>query len=135
MTTSIDSIRILLVEDEYFIRLAAAEMLHDEGFEVVEARDGTEAVGLLDGPDGFDLLLTDVQMPGPIDGIQVATHARRRHPGIPVVVVSSLPLHAVRLDRLEPRKTFVGKPYRSQALVTTLRHMLEAEGSPPFSDR
>lgn len=83
-------VRVLLVEDEFLIRLAAAEMLRDEGFEVVEAEDGAQAVKLIDGPDGFDLLLTDVQMPGPVDGIHVVLHARQHHPGIAVVVVSGV---------------------------------------------
>lgn len=120
-------VRVLLVEDEFFIRLAAAQGLHDEGFEVVEAEDGIQAVELIDGPDGFDALLTDVQMPGPIDGIQVALHARRRHPGIPVVVVSGQPLDRSRFDGLGPRKIFVSKPYELRALVATLRGMLEAK--------
>lgn len=47
--TSMTSVRVLLVEDEVLIRLAAAEMLHDEGFEVIEAEDGTQAVKLIDG--------------------------------------------------------------------------------------
>lgn len=125
--TSMTSVRVLLVEDEVLIRLAAAEMLHDEGFEVIEAEDGTQAVKLIDGPDGFDLLLTDVQMPGPIDGIQVAIHAWQRHPGIAVVVVSAQPLNAQRLEGLGLRKTFVSKPYQLPALVATLREVLEAE--------
>lgn len=118
--------RVLLVEDELLIRLVAVEMLHDEGFEVIEAEDGAQAVELIDGPDGFDLLLTDVQMPGPIDGIQVAFHARQRHPGIAVVVVSAQPLNARRLDGLGPRHTFVSKPYQLRALMATLRDMLGA---------
>ncbi len=121
------SVRVLLVEDELIIRLVAAEVLHDEGFEVIEATDGAQAVRLIDGPDGFDLLLTDVQMPGPIDGIQVAIHARKRHPKIPVVVVSAQPINARRLDGLGPRKIFVSKPYELQALVATLWSMLKPE--------
>jgi len=108
-------VRVLLVEDELLIRLLAAEVLHEEGFKVIEAADGTQAVQLIDGPDGFDLLLTDVQMPGPIDGIQVAIHARKRYPSIPVVVVSARPLNARRLDGLGLRKTFVSKPYELAA--------------------
>ena len=121
------SVRVLLVEDELLIRLAAAEALHEDGFEVIEAEDGAQAVGLIDGPDGFDLLLTDVQMPGPIDGIQVAIHARQRHPRIPVIVVSAQPSNARRLDGLGPHRTFVDKPYELQALLATLRTLLDTE--------
>jgi CheY-like chemotaxis protein len=66
-------------------------------------------------------------MPGPIDGIQVAVHARQRHPGIAVVVVSGQALNARRLEGLGPRRTFVGKPYELPALVATLRKVLEPE--------
>lgn len=126
MVTIVDSVRVLLVEDEYLIRFAVADALRDEGFEVVEAENGAQAVGLIDGPDGFDLLLTDVQMPGLIDGIQVALHARRRHPGIAVIVVSGQPSSARRLDGLGPRRTFVSKPYGLPALVAALRDVLDA---------
>ncbi len=85
--------RVLLVEDETLIRLMAAELLRGEGFEVVEAWDGDAARGLLDGSDGFDVLFTDVQMPGTFDGIDVAIHARRRHPAIPILVVSGYAAH------------------------------------------
>lgn len=117
---SVTLLRVLLVEYEHLIRFVAAEVLHDEGFEVVEAEDGAQAIDLIDGSNGFDLLLTDVQMPGPIDGIQVAFHARQRHPGIPVVVVSAQPLNARHLDSLGPRKIFVSKPYELATLVATL---------------
>jgi CheY-like chemotaxis protein len=66
------ALRVLLVEDEGLIRLLTAEVLHEEGFEVVEAWNGVEAIRLLDGPDGFDVLFTDVRMPGTLDGIDVA---------------------------------------------------------------
>jgi len=118
-------IRVLLVEDEFLIRLLVAEVLRDEGFEVIEAEDGSQAAAVIDGPDGFDLLLTDVHMPGPIDGIQVAARARQRDPRIPVIVVSARPDSAQRLDELALRSVFVAKPYDLYALVQTIRHALE----------
>lgn len=127
MTTSSRSFRVLLVEDELMIRSIVAEALHDEGLEVIEAEDGAQAVGLINGPDGFDLLLTDVQMPGPINGIQVATHARRRHPDIPVIVVSAQPRNACHLGGLGMRAIFIRKPYRLSALVAALRSVLPIE--------
>jgi DNA-binding response OmpR family regulator len=118
-------IRVLFVEDEFLIRMLMAEVLRDEGFEVIEAEDGSQAVAVIDGPDGFDLLLTDVHMPGPIDGIQVAARARQRDPRTLVIVVSARPDSAQRLDGLASRGVFVAKPYDLYALVQTIRHMLE----------
>jgi len=123
------SIRVLLVEDEADIRTLLAELLRHDGYEVIEAADGDQAVALIDGPDGFDLLLTDVQMPGLIDGIQVATYARQRYPHLPVIVVSAQPSNAQRLRRLVSRSVFIGKPYRLNTLLETMRRML-AEPAP-----
>jgi len=104
--------RVLLVEDEVLIRLVTAEMLRDEGFEVVEAQHGDEACALLDDADDFDVLFTDVRMPGTLDGIDVALHARRRHPAIPVLIASGYAAHLVRrLSMLIPAAVFISKPY------------------------
>jgi len=68
----VQAVQVLLIEDEAIIRLMTAEALQDEGFEVIEAADGDEAVKLLDGPGRFDVLFTEVRMPGALDGIGVA---------------------------------------------------------------
>lgn len=113
--------RILLVEDESAIRIVASEALRHEGFEVVEARDGDEAARLLDGPDGFDVLFTDVRMPGTLDGVDVAMRLRQRHPATPVLVVSGGAPHlASRLGGLKPPAVFINKPYQLREIVTAL---------------
>ena len=116
--------RILLVEDEGLIRLMTAEILRDEGFEVVEAWDGDEAARLLDGLDGFDVLFTDVRMPGTLDGIDVAVHARRRYPAIPVLVVAGYAAQLMsRLGALDPAAVFISKPYDLEEVVDALRRL------------
>ena len=116
--------KVLLVEDEYLIRMMVAEFLQDEGFEVIEAWDGDEAARLLDGACGFDVLFTDVRMPGTMDGIDVAMHARRRYPMIPLLVVSGYAVQlAVRLGLLDPAATFLGKPYNLKVVLETLRRL------------
>ncbi len=117
--------RVLLVEDETLIRLVTAEMLRDEGFEVVEAQHGDEARALLDDPDSFDVLFTDVRMPGTLDGIDVALHARRRHPAIPVLVVSGYAAHLVkRLGSLDPAAVFMSKPYSLSEVLDALHRLI-----------
>lgn len=119
--------RVLFVEDEGLIRLVAAEALLDEGFEVVEAWNGDEAVRLLSGPGTFDVLFTDVRMPGALDGVDVATHARGRHPTIHVLVVSGYAPHLMaRLGVLEPRAHFMSKPYILAEVVDKLKHLVRA---------
>ena len=117
-----ETTRVLLVEDEPFVRSITAEVLRDAGFDVVEAANGDEAVVLLDTYNNFDVVCTDVQIPGTRDGIGVAAYARTLCPAIPVLVVSA---YAARLnDRLRtlvPAAKFIAKPYGSKQVVEALR--------------
>ncbi len=79
--------RILIVDDESGARLALAELLRDEGFEVQSAGDGFKALGRLDNWTP-DLVLTDLKMPG-VDGIQLMQKVRERFPEMPVVVMTA----------------------------------------------
>ena len=118
------AVKILLVEGEHLIRMVTAEFLQEEGFEVTEAWDGDEAVRLLDSACSFDVLFTDVRMPGALDGIDVAVHARRRYPMIPLLVVSGYSVQlTARLGLLEPAAAFLGKPYHLKEVRKTLRDL------------
>ena len=124
--------RILLVEDESLIRLITADILRAEGFDVTEAWDSTEADRLLDGIGGFDALLTDVQMPGLGDGIDVAVHARRRNPDISVLILSGYaPNLRGRLAALAPAAAYIGKPYVMEEVMQVLRGLVDAQAMPP----
>ena len=130
-----DSVQVLLVKDEHLIRFAIAEVLRDEGLEVVEAENGVQAVGLIDGPDGFDVLFTDVRMPGTLDGLDVAVHCRQQHPVIPLLVVSGGAADlASRLSRLEPPALFIGKPYQPREVVTALNGLTKGRKAPAVPD-
>ena len=80
--------KILLVEDEGLIRMMTAEYLRDEGFEVVEAWDGDEAARLLDACDGFDVLFTDVRMPG-MSGPELQRELLSRRLEIPIIFITA----------------------------------------------
>lgn len=111
--------KVLLVEDEPVIRALMAEMLSSAGYEVTATCTGDEAAILL-AEDGFDLLLTDVTMPGQIDGIGLAEHAREIHPGLPVVFVSGRPDTEQRARGIAPPTAFFTKPYDVKMLVGTV---------------
>ena len=116
--------RVLLVEDEHLVRLVAAETLREHGYHVVEASTGDEAAAILQDAAGFDLLFTDVTMPGSLDGIMVAERARERQPYIPVLVVSAYASEiTARLDSLEPPPAFLSKPYRARELLEVLQNL------------
>ena len=72
--------KALLVEDELLVREVAAEDLGDAGFDVVAASDGDEALGILREKTDFDLLFTDIRMPGNIDGWDRAREAKQMIP-------------------------------------------------------
>jgi DNA-binding response OmpR family regulator len=121
---ALGSLRVLLVEDEFMVREMAADTLKDEGFEVIEAATGDEAARLLVDPDAIDVVFTDVRMPGKMDGIDVAVHARELHPGIAVLVVSGFaPQLWERLEGLDPPAAFLSKPYRTQDVVSNIRRL------------
>jgi len=111
--------RVLFVEDEAFIREITAEMLSVAGYDVTATCTGDEAAILL-AEDGFDLLLTDVNMPGHFDGIGLAEHARELHPGLPVVFVSGGADMEWRTRKISQPTAFVAKPYDVDALIGTV---------------
>lgn len=120
--------KVLLVEDESVTRMVMADFLEDEGYHVLEAWDGDEAVRLLNEPNQFHILLTDVQMPGSQDGVDVAIHARRLYPRLPVLVVSGYAVALMnRLSVLAPAARFMPKPYKLGEVAQTLHEM--ASGS------
>lgn len=122
--------RVLLVEDESLIRSLAAMALQEAGFDVVEAWNGDQAVGLIDQLCPLDILVTDVQMPGVHDGVAVACYARLRQADIPVLVVSGYTENVrARLAELVPAAVVLTKPYKSDRMVELCRQMTLA----PFS--
>jgi CheY-like chemotaxis protein len=116
--------RILLVEDEPVIRGIVADMLSDAGFEVTATCTGDEAAILIADSDRFDVLLTDITMPGLIDGIGLAEHAREVHPALPVVFVSGRPDHARRAEAVGPPSAFMPKPYDVDHVISVIDRLI-----------
>ena len=116
--------RVLVVEDQELVRLVLVETLEDEGFQVVEASTGDAAAELIDGPDGFDLVVTDIQMPGKLDGIAVGQHVRRRHADVPVIYVTGRPESMTGIGWLGSQDAFVRKPYGSRDIMQVITRLL-----------
>lgn len=115
--------RVLLVEDEFLIRLTLTEVLGDEGFDVTEAEDGEQAVELLHGNATFDLLMTDVNLPGKLSGWAVADAARKDRANLPVVFVSG-GAEPPNGRCASPHDAFVQKPYAPSDLAAVARRMV-----------
>lgn len=118
--------KVLLVEDDETLRLVTSEALRDAGFEVIEAKTGDEAILLLVEPDDIDALLTDVRLPGTLDGIELAHETRKAFPEMPVVIASGYAAQLMhRLRGLKPPPAFLAKPFSLDKMVTTIRKMTE----------
>ena len=119
--------RVLLVDDEFIIRLALAAALADAGCDVTEAGTADQARPLLDDPDRFDALVTDVQMPGALDGIALAEDFRTRHPHAPVVFMTGCPEAMAPHGALDEAERLLVKPFEPEEAVRTLRQALGDE--------
>ncbi|MGZ2426123.1 response regulator [Rhizobium laguerreae] len=80
--------RVLIAEDEILVRLDLAEGIRALGWEVVEVSSADEAIELLRHPLHVDLLVTDIQMPGQKDGLDLARHVREQFPDMKIAIVS-----------------------------------------------
>jgi CheY-like chemotaxis protein len=111
---------ILVVEDEVLIRLLMAEALRDEGYQIVEAATADEGMAVLQSGQAIDLIITDVRMPGQIDGLQLAAQAKRYDPNRPVIIVSGH-LTAQDVSRVD---AFIPKPYTYVHLLSVVNQLI-----------
>ena len=121
---------VLLVEDEEVVRSVAAEHLRDLGYEVVEATDGVAALDLLQAGTRVDLLVTDVGLPGGLNGRQVADAARERQPDLPVLFITGF-AGSVLQEQLAPGMEVIGKPFALDALAAQVRRLVPQRAEPP----
>jgi CheY-like chemotaxis protein len=115
---------ILLVEDEFLIRLTLAEGLAEEGFDVIEAESGAEALTLLRAHPEVALLLTDLQLRGGLSGGELARAARQAAPDLPVIFMSGRS-DAAPAMAAAPRAAFIAKPYHTSQVCTLIRRLTE----------
>lgn len=109
---------VMVVEDEPIIRLNAAVLFEDAGFEVIEASTAGAALALLEKCDGqVAALFTDVDMPGDMNGLELAGMVHTRWPQVALVITSGV----VRPDVLPRGGVFLEKPYTMSSPVRLLR--------------
>ena len=111
------AVTVLVVEDEAMMRMKLAEELEDAGYLVVEASDGTEAVEILTVRRDVKIVISDVRMPGPIDGVELSRRIRSGYPGMKVVLSSGEPNAA---DSAAHDGFFL-KPYRVARIIRRIR--------------
>lgn len=116
--------RILVVEDEFLIRLTLVEALGDEGFDVVESESGDAALSILQADPSIRVLLTDIQLPGVLDGTTLARRARESRPGLPVLFMTGSPDPNSAADA-SPNDGYIAKPYTLADICNAVRRLAE----------
>jgi CheY-like chemotaxis protein len=111
---------ILIVEDEALVRLAAIGMFEDAGFRMIAAVNSDQALILLAADSDVQLLFTDVNMPGAIDGLALARQVSDRWPHIGILVASAG--RVPQAAELPAGSRFERKPYSPN---TVIRHARE----------
>ena len=112
---------VLVVEDEVIIRTNVSEDLRAAGLEVMEAATGDEAIALVESGLPIDLVLTDVRMPGSLDGLELARVVRRKRPMSKIVVVSG---NLAARPTPDLADAFLTKPYSLLTVVEVVRGLL-----------
>ena len=120
--------RILLAEDNEEVRRAVVDMLSGWGYRVVAAESPDAAAAILQRDTAFDLLFTDVVMPGPMSTMELAALAQRIRPGIAVLLTSGYARDLIPRHN-EPEYPMIRKPYRSEELAARIRSVLATRRS------
>ncbi|MGO6999407.1 response regulator [Rhizobium leguminosarum] len=113
---------VLVVEDSTIIRMGAVDLVISAGYEALEACDADEAIGILESRDDVDLVFTDVQMPGTMDGIKLSHYITDRWPPVRLIVASGAAI--LEESNLPTGSRFFSKPYDSHAIIDAMAHLL-----------
>lgn len=116
---------VLVVEDEPLIRFATLDALEDAGYDVLEAASADEAMVLFRSRPDIDIVFTDVNMAGSMDGLQLTQRVRAMRPNTGIIITSGV----VRLDpMLLPANTvFLSKPYQYDEILSSIDQLLTAK--------
>ena len=115
---------VLVVEDEFLIRMDAASSLEAAGFIVHEAKNAADAIRCLEQHSGIRLIFTDVNMPGSMDGLALAHYVLGRWPPVKIIVTSSY--SKVRDEDLPSGAVFVEKPHYPKNIAHKMNDLLAA---------
>jgi CheY-like chemotaxis protein len=115
-------VRILVIDDEPIVRLDAREILEGAGYVVTEAASADEAMPLLADGETTEAILTDINMPGSLDGLELARIVDGLIPEIAIIIMSGNQLP--RREDLPLKATFVAKPFSASMLLQRVAEAL-----------
>lgn len=120
---------VLVVEDEVLIRLVIADYLRECGYKVYEAVNAQEAIAMLQSPEvAVDIVFSDVQMPGDMDGFALSRWIRANKPGVQVILTSGVERSANIAATLCEAGPLLEKPYPSQDVVDRIKQLAARVG-------
>jgi two-component system, response regulator PdtaR len=112
---------ILTVEDEFLIAENLGEILKEAGFQVVAAASADEAIAILEQRDDIRIVITDINMPGSMDGLKLAAAVKHRWPPIKIIVATGRA--PPRVEELPVGTHFLPKPYAREKVLATIQHI------------
>ncbi|MGF0540539.1 response regulator [Agrobacterium sp. ES01] len=115
------NINVLVVEDEPLIRMSAVDLVESAGFSALEAADADEAVRIIESSD-IDIVFTDIDMPGSMDGLELAKWLNENWPSIHIIIASGR--HVLCAEELPDRGCFFSKPYDEEKISEALKGMV-----------
>ncbi|RRV07573.1 response regulator [Pseudomonas sp. v388] len=120
---------VMIVDDEPTIRMLVCEVLEDQGYVPLEAGEGATALKMLESDARIDLLVTDVGLPGGMNGRQLADAARIIRPDLPVLFITGYAENAIIGNgHLDPGMWVLTKPFTMEAFASRIYEMIEREG-------
>lgn len=114
---------VLVVEDEPIIRFDLTDFLRHAGFEVVEAENADQAIAFLEQRADIRMIITDIDMPGSMDGLRLARAVADRWPPIRIIVVSGH--RKVEITDIPDGSVFFSKPFSQPGLLSSMQQMLD----------
>lgn len=114
-------LNVLVVDDEALVRMVVADILQQQGFHTIEAGSGDEALDVLESRDDIAVIVSDIRMPGHIDGMGLAAIVASRWPAIATLLVSAYT--GPMIGALPEGVSFMPKPVHEAALVRTVESM------------
>ncbi len=116
---------VLIVEDDVLVRRYVVGQVTSLGYRTLDAANASEALAIIDASNNIDLLLTDVMMPGTLNGRQLAVEALNRRPSLKILYTSGYSENAMVHDGyLDPGALMLAKPYRKADLARMIRAAL-----------
>lgn len=114
--------KVLVVDDEFFVRALVADVLDDAGFEVVEAADASTALTRLELANDVQVLFTDINMPPGMNGLDLAKQVHQRWPAIGLVVSSGYERPSD--EQIADGGIFIPKPFRPEDITGAVRRVI-----------